>query len=127
MNSEYAASLRTEMTAYFELCIMITITSKNQYGAVVKDTFAVTAHKNKYGSTPFYVWRHSAHDSGMLFAGEENTCMFEKDNKISVFSTPKDSINFGKLHPFLQEYLKHNLYFILENAPLYEWSDRDHW
>jgi hypothetical protein len=53
--------------------------------------------------------------------------MFGKDNEISVFSTPKDSINFGKLHPFLQGYLKHNLYFILENAPLCEWNDEDHW
>ena len=124
--SEYAASLRTETNVHFELCIMITITSKLHTGAVVKEAFAVTAHKNKYGSTPFYVWRHSAYDSGMLFAGAKDTCMFGKDNELSVFSNMQDSINFGKLHPFLQGYLKHNLYFILENAPLYEWSDRDY-
>jgi hypothetical protein len=53
--------------------------------------------------------------------------MFGKDNEISVFSDIKDLINFGKLHPFLQGYLKHNLYFILENAPLCEWNDEDHW
>jgi hypothetical protein len=127
MNSEYAASFRTEMTVSFELCIMITITSKLHTGAVVKETFSVTAHKNKCGFTTFYVWRHSAYDSGMLFAGAKDTCMFGKDNEISVFSNMRDSTSFGKLHPFLQSYLKHNLYFILENAPLCEWNDEDHW
>jgi hypothetical protein len=89
MNSEYAASLRTEMTVSFELCIMITITSKNQYGAVVKEAFSVTAHKNKCGFTPFYVWRHSEYDSGILFAGEKIHACLEKTMRLVSFLTQR--------------------------------------